>query len=71
MQAIFAFTRKVLLQRTYELKRPARSGHKKQTILLEDIKYFFKFVLIKVLILGKEVMHVEKIRISDSKMERI
>lgn len=33
-------------------------------MLLEDIKTFFKFVIIKVIILGKEVMHVEQIRIS-------
>jgi hypothetical protein len=60
----FLSNRKVLLRSTLELKRPAESGYKKQTILLEDIKTFFKFVFIKVIILNKKVMHDEQIRIS-------
>ena len=33
-------------------------------MLLEDIKTFFKFVTIKVIILSEEIMHVKQIRVS-------
>ena len=35
------------------------AGMKTRRIVLEDIKTFFKFVTIKFIILGKEVMHVK------------
>ncbi|WP_367566035.1 hypothetical protein [Lacrimispora sp.] len=41
------------------VKMPSESGHKKQTMLLEDVKAFFKLVIIKVIIPDKEVMHVQ------------
>ncbi len=41
------------------VKISAESGHEKQTMLLEDVNAFFKFVIIKVIIFDKEVMHVQ------------
>lgn len=42
------------------VKMPAESGHKKQTMLLVDVKAFFKLIIIiKVIILDKEVVHVQ------------
>ena len=51
-------------RRNLELKKPAGDGHADKTNDLEDIKTFFKFVIIKVIILSEEVMHVEQIRVS-------
>ena len=45
------------------MKMPAKGGHRKQTVLLEDIKTFFKIVIVKVIILYKKVMHVEQVGI--------
>lgn len=61
---VLFFNRKFLLSGESGIKKPAKSGHRKQTVLLEDIKTFFKFIVIKVIILNKEIMHVEQIGIS-------
>ena len=41
-------------------KQLAKGGHTDKTKASEDVKTLFKFVFVKVIILGKEVMHVEQ-----------
>jgi len=46
------------------MEKSTGDEHKKQTILPEEIKTFFKFVVLKVILLNKKIMHVEQVRIS-------
>ena len=44
----------------YVNKSPASAGHKKKTILsLEDIESFFEFIIVKIIIFDKEIVHIQ------------
>lgn len=55
---------KFLIMEKLELKQRAKGGHTDKTKASEDVKTIFKFVFVKIIILSKEVMHVEQVRIS-------
>lgn len=54
--ALFYAIEKFSCGKLLRVKMPAESGYKKQTMLLEDVKAFFKLAIIKVILLHKEVM---------------
>ena len=52
------------LRGTPDKKSPYGDGHGKQTgVKKGNIKIFIRFIIVKIILLGEEVMHIQQVRV--------